>query len=136
SAHCHSELLTEYGVLTEGLYRDFHHYHLCRGLAAGLSLALLLLLAPLIRADEIPMRVAVQAYIKPAGDELQVLIRVPMDATGEIDYPVRGNPPSLIISEARPALEQAAQMYVLQAMSFYEGDRLLTDGRLEMVRVS
>jgi hypothetical protein len=87
-------------------------------------------------ADEIPSRVAVQAFIKPEGNQLNVLMRVPMDAFGEIDFPVQGNPGALIISRAQNALETAAYTYVLGAIRFYEGGALLEDASLQTVRVS
>ena len=87
-------------------------------------------------ADEIPSRVAVQAFIKPEGNQLNVLMRVPMDAFGEIDFPVQGIPGNLIISQARNALETAAYTYVLGAVRFYENDVLLENAQLQTVRVS
>jgi hypothetical protein len=87
-------------------------------------------------ADEIPTRVAVQAFIKPEGNQLNVLMRVPMDAFGEIDFPIEGNPGMLIISRARNALETAAYTYVMGAVRFYENDSLLEGARLQAVRVS
>jgi hypothetical protein len=87
-------------------------------------------------ADDVPLRVAVQAFIKPAGSELSVLMRVPMDALGEIDFPTRGIPGSLIFSEADNALETAAYTYVIGSVQLFEGDNLLTDYTLRKVRVS
>ncbi len=89
-----------------------------------------------VSADEVPTRVAIQAFIKPEGNELKVLMRVPMDAFGEIEFPTRGIPGSLIFSEARNALETAAYVYVLGAIRFYEGDTLLENGQLQQVRVA
>ncbi|HBN14461.1 MAG TPA: hypothetical protein DD407_05425, partial [Pseudohongiella sp.] len=42
------------------------------------------------QADEIPSRVAVQAYVKAEGDRLNLLMRVPMDALLEAQFPLRG----------------------------------------------
>jgi hypothetical protein len=87
-------------------------------------------------ADDVPLRVAVQAFIKPQGSELSVLMRVPMDALGEIDFPTRGIPGSLIFSEADNALETAAYTYIIGSVQLYEENRLLTDYTLRKVRVS
>ncbi len=107
---------------------------------ALICLAVLLIFGVIVTeqtvADEIPSRVAVQAFIKPEGNQLNVLMRVPMDAFGEIDFPVQGNPGALIISRAQNALETAAYTYVLGAVRFYEGDTLLEDASLQTVRVS
>jgi len=87
-------------------------------------------------ADEVPLRVAVQAFVKPEGSVLSVLMRVPMDALGEIDFPTRGIPGSLIFSEADNALETAAYTYIIGAVQLFEGENLLTGYELKKVRVS
>lgn len=87
-------------------------------------------------ADDVPLSVAVQAYIKPEGNNLRVLLRVPMDALGEVDFPTRGVPGSLIFSEADSALETATNVYILNALQFFEDDRMLEEKTLERVRVS
>ena len=69
-------------------------------------------------ADDVPLSVAVQAYIKPEGNNLRVLLRVPMDALGEVDFPTRGVPGSLVFSEADSALETATNVYILNALQF------------------
>lgn len=109
-----------------------------RGALALIS-ALLLVLAILpvaSRADDVPLSVAVQAYIKPEGNKLTVLLRVPMDALGEVDFPTRGVPGSLVFSEADSALETATNVYILNALQFFEDDRMLDEKTLERVRVS
>jgi len=35
-------------------------------------------------SDEIPQRVAIQAFVKPEGNQLNLLMRVPMDAMGGV----------------------------------------------------
>lgn len=87
-------------------------------------------------ADDVPLSVAVQAYIKPEGNKLTVLLRVPMDALGEVDFPTRGVPGSLIFSEADGALETATNVYILNALQLFEDDRMLDQKHLERVRVS
>jgi len=87
-------------------------------------------------ADDVPLRVAVQAFVKPEGSQLSILMRVPMDALGEIDFPTRGIPGSLIFSEAENALETAAYTYIIGSVQIFEGERQLTDYNLRKVRVS
>lgn len=109
-------------------------------LQAMCSLALLLattvFMAGSVNADDVPLRVAVQAFVKPEGSQLSVLMRVPMDALGEIDFPTRGVPGSLIFSEADSALESAAYAYIIGSVQLFEGDRQLADYNLRRVRVS
>lgn len=89
-----------------------------------------------VSADDVPLRVAVQAFVKPEGSELSVLMRVPMDALGEIDFPTRGIPGSLIFSEADNALETAAYTYIIGSVQIFEGDAQLSEYTLRKVRVS
>ncbi|MDO8272692.1 MAG: HupE/UreJ family protein [Gammaproteobacteria bacterium] len=87
-------------------------------------------------ADDVPLSVAVQAYIKPEGNTLTVLLRVPMDALGEVDFPTRGVPGSLIFSEADSTLETATNVYILNALQLFEDDQVLEEKSLARVRVS
>jgi HupE / UreJ protein len=104
----------------------------------GLVVLLLLVFASFkdAVADDVPLSVAVQAFIKPEGNELTVLLRVPMDALGEVDFPSRGVPGSLIFSEADSALQTATNTYILNAMQFFENDQMLEEKILKRVRVS
>lgn len=86
--------------------------------------------------DEIPLRVAVQAFVKAEGDRLNLLMRVPMDALVEAQFPLRGQVGFVIFSEARGAMESAAFNEILQAIQLFEGDQLLQYPRLEAVRIA
>jgi hypothetical protein len=86
--------------------------------------------------DEIPLRVAVQAFVKAEGDRLNLLMRVPMDALVEAQFPLRGQVGFVIFSEARGAMESAAFNEILQAIQLFEGDQLLQSPRLEAVRIA
>ncbi len=110
----------------------------CLGALTVVFVTVLALFSPVedARADDVPLSVAVQAYIKPEGNELTVLLRVPMDALGEIDFPTRGVPGSLIFSEADSALQTATNTYILNALQIFEDDRMLDERTLERVRVS
>ena len=41
----------------------------------------------LVLAHDIPSRVTVYAFVKPEGNELTALLRVPMEAFGEVSFP-------------------------------------------------
>ena len=87
-------------------------------------------------ADDVPLSVSVQAFVKPEGNQLSVLLRVPMDALGEVDFPKSGIAGALIISEADPALRTAVNAYILGNIHFFEGDRLLEQYEVRNIRVS
>lgn len=96
----------------------------------------LLLPAAKLKADEIPLRVSVQAFVHAEDNRLNVLMRVPMDAMAEVAFPLRGDVGYLVFSESQAAMEEAANTRVLQAIQLFEGDRLLDRPRLDAVRIS
>ena len=86
-------------------------------------------------AHDIPSRVTVYAFVKPAGNELTALLRVPMEALSEIVFPLRG-PGYLQISEAESAQEEAARVYITESIHFFENGVELTEKELITTRVS
>ena len=86
-------------------------------------------------AHDIPNDVVVQAYVRPAGERLQLLMRVPLKAMREVDYPKRG-PGYLDLARADAALEHAAALWITDNVQLYEGERRLDAPRLVQARVS
>jgi hypothetical protein len=89
----------------------------------------------LVHAHDIPSRVTVYAFVKPEGNELTALLRVPMEAFGEVSFPLRG-PGFLKFSEAQFSLDDAARIYITESMHFFENDVELTEKELRLTRVS
>ena len=89
----------------------------------------------LVQAHDIPSRVTVYAFVKPEGNELTVLLRVPMEALGEVSFPLRG-PGFLQFSEAQFALDDAARIYITESLNFYENGEELLEKELKRTRVS
>ena len=58
-------------------------------------------------AHDIPDDVQVQVFVKPEGQRLQLLVRVPLAAMREVDVPLRG-PGYLDLARADAALRDAA----------------------------
>lgn len=106
-----------------------------RGFIKTLFLGFALLSSPLSLSHDIPSRVTVNGFVKPAGETLTVMLRVPMEALGEISFPLRG-PGYLKFSEADFAINDAARVYITESISFYEDDKLLAEKNIEAVRVS
>jgi hypothetical protein len=101
-----------------------------------LSVPLLFLaLALSAAAHDIPNDVRVQAFVKPAGQRLQLLARVPLAAMTEVDFPKRG-PGYLDLAHADPALRHAATLWIADNIDIYEGETRLEYPRLVEVRVS
>jgi hypothetical protein len=106
-----------------------------RKISSTLLAVLLLALAPHAFAHDIPGKVTVLAFVKPQGDRLLVLLRVPMEALTEGQYPLRG-PGYLDFERADPALREVAQAYLTQNIHPFEGGRALGNGDLVIARVA
>ena len=98
-------------------------------------LVVLLLFPTLLMAHDIPSRVTVYAFVKPDGNQLTALLRVPMEAFGEVSFPLRG-PGYLQFSEAEFALQDAARIYITESMHFFENGEEITEKQLQATRVS
>lgn len=103
---------------------------------AGCVAALSLLARPSPAvAHEVPARVHVTGLIRPDGERLRILLRVPLNAMRDIDFPVRG-PGYLDIARADEALRDAAVLWIAGSLRVYEeGDRL-AEVRLAVARIS
>lgn len=86
-------------------------------------------------AHDIPADVTVHAFVKPEGDRLRVVVRAPLRAMRDIDFPTRG-PGLLDLSRAEPFLRDAAMLWLAGSLDIYEGDTRLAAPRLVRVAVS
>ena len=108
------------------------------GAYAVLAAALLVSLCTNVAAHEIPGDVTIQAWLKPEGQRLRLLVRVPLVAMRDMNYPTRGDKTLgiLDISRAESLLRDAATLWVGEAIDVYEGDTRLPPPRLVEVRPS
>ncbi len=105
-------------------------------ISARLIAAMLLAALPsLVHGHDIPSRVTVYAFVKPEGNELTALLRVPMEALGEVAFPLRG-PGFIQFSEAEFASYDAARVYITESLHFYENGEELTEKDLQLTRIS
>lgn len=104
-------------------------------LSMALMLAWLVCSWSSVSAHDIPGRVSVLAYVKPQDTELLALIRVPMEALTEVEFPLRG-PGYLDLARADAALTEAAQLYLLDALEMFADGQRLRDGRIVRARVA
>ena len=104
---------------------------------ASIALAVLGLLATWApaAAHEIPSRVTVLAFVKPAPGRLRVLLRVPLESMRDVDFPVHG-PGYLDIERSEPLLRQAVRVWIAGSLSLYEENRALSDSRIVGARIS
>ena len=73
-------------------------------------------------AHEIPATTTVRAFVRPEGRILRFLVRVPLEAMRDFNFPKRG-PGYLDIEAALPLMRQAATQWIADYVRFEEGTR-------------
>ncbi len=86
-------------------------------------------------AHDIPSDVTIQAFVKPEGQRLRLLVRVPLNAMQDIEFPLRG-PGYLDIARADAQLTDAAIRWIGNEIELYEGNTRLRNQQIVAVRAS
>jgi hypothetical protein len=86
-------------------------------------------------AHDVPATVTALTYVKPEGQRLRLLIRVPLESMRDIQWPVSG-PGYLQIERAGPLLHDAARQWIAAYLELYENGARLGEARLVAARVS
>jgi hypothetical protein len=86
-------------------------------------------------AHDIPNDVMVQVFVKPEGDQLRVLVRAPLKAMRDMEFPKRG-PGFLDLARTAPMLPDAASLWLANFIDLYEDDRKLPSPRVAATLVS
>jgi len=102
---------------------------------AALAAALILATQLPTTAHDIPNDVTVQAFLKPQGQRLHLLVRVPLRACRDVDFPTRG-PGYLDLARADASLRDAATLWISDNVELYEGDTRLRAPLVIDARVS
>jgi hypothetical protein len=79
-------------------------------------------------AHDVPADIRINAFVKPAGNRLDLLIRVPFAALVEAEFPLRGQG-FIDISRADEALRNAAKLYLIDNITITENDVALASDR-------
>jgi hypothetical protein len=106
---------------------------------AGLLGLLILAWPALPSAHDIPNDVTIQTFVKPVGQRLRLVVRVPLIAMRDMDYPKpRGATSSdlLDLARAESTLRDASTLWVSDALDLYENDRLLPAPDVVSVRAA
>jgi hypothetical protein len=98
-------------------------------------LAAAVLASPAALGHEVPSDVTVHVLVRPAGDRLDLLVRVPLEAMQDITFPTFG-PGYLDVARADAALRDAAQLWLANNIELYEGERRLPAPTIAAVRAS
>ncbi len=105
------------------------------GRILGMVTAALAFLARGAAAHEIPADVLVQAFVKPQGRVLHVLVRVPLGAMRDVEFPQHG-PGYLDLARADIALREAAMLWIANGLELFEDGARLSPPRLVAAQVA
>src|SRR4051812_15464175 len=86
-------------------------------------------------SPDIPNDVTVQAFVKPQGQTLRVLMRLPLKAVMDVEFPHRERD-FVDLARIDQSLRDAAKLALLDNLQIYEGDRLLLNPRIVSTRMS
>ena len=107
-------------------------------------IALIVLVAGLVlafparqSAHDIPGDVTVQAFVKPEGQRLRLLVRVPLEALSDMSFPTYG-PGYLDFDTARRRNQftDGAMVWMGQEVQIFENDTRLTEPTIAAIKIS
>jgi hypothetical protein len=106
-----------------------------RVVSVVLALWLVLLLPSTPEAHEVPASVTVFAFVKPEGQRLRLVMRVPLQSMRDMEIPQRG-PGYLDMALVAPELRNAAHVWIAEYIQVFEGERALGDPQIVAARIS
>jgi hypothetical protein len=89
------------------------------GLALAIALTLVVALPRTPFAHDIPPSVKVLAFIKPEGKALRVVLRAPLEAMRDVNFPERG-PGYLDVAKVDPLLNDAVTLWIANELHVLE----------------
>jgi len=92
-------------------------------------------LPTLLSAHDIPNDITIQTFVKPDGQQLQLLVRVPLLAMRDMTWPQK-DPDNLDLSRAESQLRDAATLWVGDDVKVYEEGRPLDHQQVVAVRAT
>ncbi len=87
------------------------------------------------RAHDIPNDVVVQSFLQPTGKQLNLIVRVPLNALRDINFPERSLG-YLDLERTAPMLPDAATLWIADFVDVYENDVRLPKPRVLRTRLS
>ena len=87
-------------------------------------------------AHDLPTDVLVQTFVKPEGQHLRLVARVPLVAMGDVDYPTRGPGGLMDLAPIDRALRDAVALWIVPGVLMYENGTPLGQPRVAATRVS
>jgi len=108
-------------------------------MAAAAAALLVLFSSAAPGAHDIPNDVTVQTFLKPDGQRLRLLVRVPLNAMRDMDFPKpagRGNADLLDLARAEQSLRDSAMLWISGFLELYENDQPLGEPQIVAVRAA
>ena len=105
------------------------------GVALSLAIAFALACAAPIFAHDIPSSVTVLAFVKPQGQRLRLVMRVPLESMRDVNFPLVG-PGYLDLARAEPLLADATKLWLANEIELYEDDVRLGAPQIVATHVS
>ena len=99
----------------------------------ALAVIAMLLSASVVAAHDIPASVVVQAFVRPQGNTLRLLVRVPLGAMRDVELPLRTDG-TLDIGKAGEAARNAALLWLARDIEVYEKTAFIRGVENGMVR--
>ena len=88
-----------------------------------------------VSAHDIPRDVTVQAFAKPEGHTFRLLVRVPLKAIMDIEFPRRERD-YVDLARIDQSLRDAAMIWLARKIELYEEDALVPEPRILSTRMS
>ena len=86
-------------------------------------------------AHEVPTDVVIQTILKPGADSIDFLVRVPLEAMRDVNFPQSG-PGYLVISEADETIRDAAVIWIAREVALFENASRLDEWEITATRLS
>ncbi|MDQ8165800.1 MAG: HupE/UreJ family protein [Gemmatimonadota bacterium] len=86
-------------------------------------------------AHEIPTSVTVIAYLKPEGNSLRLVARLPLEVMRDIQWPLRG-PGYLELDKLGTLLQDGTKIWVIDNLKLYENGSALPAPQIRGIRIS
>ncbi|HEX7938912.1 MAG TPA: HupE/UreJ family protein, partial [Gemmatimonadaceae bacterium] len=104
-------------------------------LAALFAIGLTFLLARPLDAHDIPSRVAVLAFVKVDHGHLRIVLRAPLEAMRDMNWPEK-ELGYLDLPKASPMARDAAQLWIVDYLQVYENGALIPNVKVAATRIS
>jgi hypothetical protein len=100
------------------------------------ALAILVLLSCTVWAHDVPDNVKITIFLKPDGDRMLFLVRIPANALIDVLFPTRPNSDWLDMSQIDPFAAEGAKVWVADLLSVSEDGRRLPTPEVLAARIS